>query len=105
MAHPVAVTTPRARKTTTPRDSRVTVYLPQYIVGHWWENFLHNRRSRRIAQQLMLVHGVSITLVPWMLDSSELIYGRRSRPLPGQQRAGRGTEPTVGSLPGARGRD
>ncbi|MBN9208496.1 MAG: APC family permease [Microbacterium ginsengisoli] len=83
----------------------VTVYLPQYIVGHWWENFLHNRRSRRIAQQLMLVHGVSITLVPWMLDSSELIYGRRSRPLPGQQRAGRGTEPTVGSLPGARGRD
>ena len=38
--------------------------------------------------QLMLVHGVSITLVPWLLDSSELIYGRRSRPLPGQQRAG-----------------
>jgi hypothetical protein len=32
---------------------------------------------------------VTITLVPWLLDSSELIYGRRSRPLPGQQRAGR----------------
>ncbi len=67
----------------------MTVYLPQYIVGHWWEAPLHNRRSRRIAQQLMLVHGVSITLVPWLLDSSELIYGRRSRPLPGDQRAGR----------------
>jgi amino acid transporter len=67
----------------------VTVYLPQYIVGHWWESVLHNRRSRRIANQLMLVHGVSITLVPWLLDSSELIYGRRSRPLPGQERAGR----------------
>ena len=66
----------------------VTVYLPQYIVGHWWEALLHNRRARRIAQQLMLLHGVSITLVPWMLDSSELIYGRRSRPLPGQERAG-----------------
>jgi hypothetical protein len=66
----------------------VTVYLPQYIVGHWWESLLHNRRARRIAQQLMLVHGVSITLVPWLLDSSELIYGRRSRPLPGQERAG-----------------
>jgi hypothetical protein len=37
----------------------------------------------------MLVHGVSITLVPWLLDSSELIYGRRSRPLPGDERAGR----------------
>ena len=70
-------------------SSVVTVYLPQYIVGHWWESLLHNRRSRRIAQQLMLVHGVSITLVPWLLDSSELIYGRRSRPLPGDERAGR----------------
>ncbi|WP_308010773.1 APC family permease [Streptomyces sp. AC495_CC817] len=70
-------------------SSVVTVYLPQYIVGHWWETFLHNRRSRRIANQLMLVHGVTITLVPWLLDSSELIYGRRSRPLPGQERAGR----------------
>nr|WP_314842363.1 APC family permease [uncultured Microbacterium sp.] len=70
-------------------SSVVTVYLPQYIVGHWWENFLHNRRARRMANQLMLVHGVTITLVPWLLDSSELIYGRRSRPLPGQERAGR----------------
>ncbi len=70
----------------------VTVYLPQYIVGHWWESFLHNRRARRLAQQLMLVHGVTITLVPWLLDSSELIYGRRSRPLPGQERAGRRAE-------------
>ncbi|MDQ0614326.1 amino acid transporter [Microbacterium sp. W4I4] len=67
----------------------VTVYLPQYIVGHWWESVLHNRRARRIANQLMMVHGVTITLVPWLLDSSELIYGRRSRPLPGQERAGR----------------
>ncbi|MFE2771050.1 APC family permease [Microbacterium resistens] len=69
--------------------SVVTVYLPQYIVGHWWESLLHNRRARRMANQLMLVHGVTITLVPWLLDSSELIYGRRSRPVPGQERAGR----------------
>ena len=74
-------------------SSVVTVYLPQYIVGHWWETILHNRRARRIANQLMLIHGVSITLVPWLLDSSELIYGRRSRPIPGQQRAGLPFEP------------
>lgn len=66
----------------------VTVYLPQYIVGHWWEGALHNRRARRLAQQLMMLHGVTITLVPWLLDSSELVYGRRSRPLPGAERAG-----------------
>lgn len=78
----------------------VTVYLPQFIVGHWWESILHNRRSRRLAQQLMLVHGVSITLVPWLLDSSELIYGRRSRPLPGQQRGGQ----PVAEVPAYRGK-
>lgn len=65
-----------------------TVYLPQYIVGHWWEGLLHNHRARRISKQLMMIHGVTIALVPWLLDSSELIYGRRSRPLPGQDRRG-----------------
>lgn len=68
--------------------SVVTVYLPQYIVGHWWEALLHNRRARRIGEKLMMVHGVSVTLVPWLLDSSEMIYGRRSRPQAGDSRSG-----------------
>ncbi|WP_295014753.1 APC family permease [uncultured Microbacterium sp.] len=80
----------------------VTVYLPQYIVGHWWESILHNRRARRLANQLMLVHGVTITLVPWLLDSSELIYGRRSRPVPGQERAGRPVAAYGGATAGRR---
>ena len=83
-------------------SSVVTVYLPQYIVGHWWESLLHNRRARRIATQLMLVHGVTITLVPWLLDSTELIYGRRSRPVPGQERAGRPMALYGGSTGGRR---
>jgi hypothetical protein len=66
----------------------ITVYLPEYIVGHWWERLLHNHKAGRIRNKLMLVHGVAVTLVPWLLDSSDLIYGRRSRPLPGQDRRG-----------------
>jgi amino acid transporter len=66
----------------------ITVYLPEYIVGHWWERILHNHKAGRIRNKLMLVHGVAVTLVPWLLDSSDLIYGRRSRPLPGQDRRG-----------------
>lgn len=58
----------------------VTVYTPIFIVGHWWELLLHNHKARRIRKRLMLVHGVTIALVPWLLDSSELIYGRRSAP-------------------------
>jgi hypothetical protein len=73
----------------------ITVYIPQYIVGHWWETLLHNHRARRIRQQLMLVHGVTVALVPWLLDSSSLIYGRRSRPLPGQERRGEPVRPVA----------
>jgi len=71
----------------------VTVYTPIYIVGHWWENLLHNHKARRLRQKLMMVHGVTIALVPWLLDSSELIYGRRSRPIPGQDRRGEPVRP------------
>ena len=73
----------------------VTVYMPQYIVGHWWENLLHNHKARRIRQKIALVHGVVIALVPWLLDSSTLIYGRRSRPLPGQARRGEPRRPVT----------
>jgi amino acid transporter len=73
----------------------VTIYTPQYIVGHWWETFLHNHKARRIRHKLMLVHGVVLALVPWLLDSSDLIYGRRSRPLPGQDRRGEPVRPVV----------
>ena len=73
----------------------VTVYLPLYIVGHWWENLLHNHKARRIRHKLALMHGVVIALVPWLLDSSTLIYGRRSRPLPGEDRRGEPRRPVV----------
>ena len=73
----------------------VTVYTPLFIVGHWWEALLHNHKGRRIRHKLMLVHGVVIALVPWLLDSSELIYGRRSRPVPGQDRRGEPVRPVI----------
>lgn len=66
----------------------VTVYMPQFIVGHWWENLLHNHKARRIRHKLMLCHGVAIALVPWLLDSSQSLYARKGRPLPGQDRRG-----------------
>jgi amino acid transporter len=73
----------------------ITVYTPVYIVGHWWETLLHNHKARRIRQKLLLVHGVTLALVPWLLDSSELIYGRRSRPVPGQDRRGEPVRPVT----------
>ena len=81
----------------------VTIYTPLFIVGHWWEALLHNHKGRRIRHKLMLVHGVVIALVPWLLDSSELIYGRRSRPVPGQDRRGEPVRPVLRkAMPGSK---
>jgi amino acid transporter len=66
----------------------VTVYTPQYIVGHWWESLLHNHKARRIRHKLLLCPGVTVALVPWLLDSSRALYTRPQRPLPGQARRG-----------------
>ncbi|MGU3410408.1 APC family permease [Microbacterium sp. M1A1_1b] len=77
----------------------VTVYTPVFVVGHWWEGLLHNHRGRRIRKRLLLVHGVTVALVPWLLDSSELLYGRRSRPLPGQDRRGEPVRPSLRRAP------
>ncbi|HEY9478098.1 MAG TPA: APC family permease, partial [Microbacteriaceae bacterium] len=52
----------------------ITVYIPQYIVGHWWENLLHNHKARRIRRKLLLCHGVTVALVPWLLDSSSRLW-------------------------------
>jgi len=66
----------------------ITIYAPQYIYGHWWEGFLHNRRTQQVRKRLMLFPGVQVTLVPWLLDSSRALYTRPPRPLPGQERRG-----------------
>jgi hypothetical protein len=42
---------------------------------------------------------VTISLVPWLLDSSEVLYGRRSRPIPGQDRRGEPIRPVVQRRP------
>jgi amino acid transporter len=73
----------------------ITVYVPVYIFGHWWEGILHNRRTQRMRNRLMLFPGVEVTLVPWLLDSSRALYSRPERMLPGQERRGGPRQPFV----------
>ena len=69
-------------------SERISVYLPKYVVGHWWEHILHNHRASRIRKQLMYVRGVMVTLVPWRLESAEFKNLLDRRPLPGDYRRG-----------------
>jgi amino acid transporter len=53
-----------------PRDV-VTVYIPEYVVGRWWENLLHNQSALRLKGRLLFEPGVMVTSVPWQLKSVE----------------------------------
>ena len=35
----------------------VTVFIPQYVVGHWWENLLHNQSALRLKGRLLFEPG------------------------------------------------
>jgi amino acid transporter len=52
-----------------PRDL-VVVYIPEYVVGHWWEHLLHNQSALRLKARLLFERGVMVTSVPWQLASS-----------------------------------
>jgi hypothetical protein len=49
----------------------VTVYIPEYVVGHWWEHLLHNQTALRLKGRLLFIPGVMVTSVPWQLESSD----------------------------------
>ncbi|MGM0351997.1 APC family permease [Streptomyces sp. ECR3] len=48
----------------------VGVYIPEYVVGRWWENLLHNQSALRIKARLRFTAGVMVISVPWQLLSS-----------------------------------
>ncbi len=54
----------------SPRDL-VVVYVPEYVVGHWWEHILHNQSALRLKTRLHYSPGVMVASVPWQLSSSE----------------------------------
>jgi len=69
----------RALRRRSPRDV-VMVYIPEYVVGHWWEQLLHNQSALRLKGRLLFTPGVMVTSVPFQLRSSELAERRLERP-------------------------
>ena len=52
-----------------PRDA-VTVFVPEYVVGHWWEAVLHNQSTLWLRARLQAIPGVMVVAVPWRLPSA-----------------------------------
>jgi amino acid transporter len=74
-------------RSSNPRDV-VTVFIPEYVVGHWWEQILHNQSALRLKGRLLFQPGVMVTSVPWQLASSERVVARRAETPPGSSRRG-----------------
>ncbi|MFV0459186.1 MAG: APC family permease [Actinomycetales bacterium] len=53
----------------SPRDI-VVIYVPEYVVGHWWEHVLHNQTALRLKGALHFTPGVVVASVPWQLESA-----------------------------------
>ena len=62
----------KARRRDAPRDV-VTVFIPEYVVGRWWEHLLHNQSALRIKTRLLFEPGVMVTSVPFQLASSSTL--------------------------------
>jgi amino acid transporter len=59
-----------ARISIGPRDV-VEVFVPEYVVGHWWETVLHNQSALRLKGRLLYMPGVMVTSVPYQLHSAQ----------------------------------
>nr|WP_240897241.1 APC family permease [Kineococcus vitellinus] len=85
----------KALRARHPRDL-VVVYVPEYVVGHWWETLLHNQSALRLRARLRYQPGVMVASVPWQLASSEGLEERAERAAPGVVRRGTfGPSPSV----------
>ncbi|HSF27206.1 MAG TPA: APC family permease [Actinomycetes bacterium] len=88
----------RGLRRSSPRDV-VTVYIPEYVVGRWWEHLLHNQTALRLKGRLLFTPGVMVASVPWQLRSSQGLAERAEWPAPGSVRRG---EPDLGASGQAR---
>jgi amino acid transporter len=86
-------------RSSNPRDV-VTVFIPEYVVGHWWEQILHNQSALRLKGRLLFQPGVMVTSVPWQLESSERVNRRPETP-PGASRRGYESVPPREEIPPA----
>lgn len=71
----------------------VAVYIPEYVVGRWWEQLLHNQTALRLKTRLLFSPGVMVISVPFQLKSSIAAREREEaedlRVHPGDLRRGR----------------
>jgi amino acid transporter len=44
----------------------ISIIIPEYVVGHWWHNLLHNQTALRLKARLLFEPWITVTSVPWV---------------------------------------
>jgi amino acid transporter len=53
------------------RRHTVTVIIPEFVVEHWWDNFLHNQNALRLKAALLGVPWVVVISIPFHIGASD----------------------------------
>ena len=77
----------KSLRSDNPRDL-IVVYVPEYVLGRWWEQLLHNQSALRLKTRLRFMPGVMVSSVPWQLRSSAGQEPPLDAPAPGDVRRG-----------------
>jgi len=94
----------KSARRASPRDV-VMVYIPEYVVGRWYEHLLHNQTALRLKSHLFFTSGVMVTSVPWQMRSSQGAEERLAgptAPLAGPEEPLAGADVGVGPQRGRR---
>lgn len=57
----------------------ISVVIPEYVVGHWWEQPLHNQSALRLKTRLLFMKNVVVIDVPYRLASARELAAERAR--------------------------
>ncbi|MGH9279203.1 MAG: APC family permease [Acidimicrobiales bacterium] len=52
-------------------NDTITVVIPEFVVGRWWEHLLHNQSALIIKGKLLFRKGVVVTDVPYHVDTED----------------------------------
>ncbi len=85
-------------------DHTVTVIIPEFVVEHWWENFLHNQNALRLKGALLGVPWVVVISIPFHISAGvdDLSTAETEKPEPEGPQAGTpgpGETPESGGTP------
>ena len=63
-------------------DDTVTIVIPEFVVGKWWEHILHNQSALFLKGRLLFRAGTVVTSVPYHLDMENPPPQRKRRRVP-----------------------